>query len=432
MAAPDGARSGDILICGMFDMPNFGDLLFPVVAAHELGRRGFRLGALSPTGTSTGLRDTLPSRPVWSAFDPAIPCDGILIGGGYIVHTHRMDPLREYREGGIGAAAGPAVWLGMTLAAALRDVPVAWNAPGVPHPLRPGVRPLAAAAFAAADYLSLRDAGSIRMAGLVGDATATVPDPILGLAGVWPLASLEGDWERLCGRLGLPRPDRVLAVHARRRSLGGEPADALAQGLAEAARALGLTPVMIGLGTAHGDDRTARELADGLAARGVHAIALARPDGLREVAALLAHARAYAGSSLHGYVAAAAYGVPGLLVARPAYRKFDGLVGHLGRESDRVPGWREALARLPEAAAQPRRPLPSHVADQLARHWDRIAEAFRSGAEPRRRQRLDFAALAFAEGLDRDGPNWAMTPFTTPQDRAAAIAGDDVRATEPF
>jgi polysaccharide pyruvyl transferase WcaK-like protein len=427
------SSSRDILISGMFDMPNFGDLMFPIVASHELTRRGLRVQALSPTGADTGLRDALHSRPVQDAFDLALACDGMLIGGGYIVHTHRMDPLREYREGGIGAAVGPAMWLGTTLAAALRDVPVAWNAPGAPHPLRPGVRSLAAAAFAAADYLSMRDTGSIHMTGLADAPQAlVVPDTILGLQSVWPRADLTGDFERLCSRLGLARHDVLFACHVRRRSLGGMVIDEFAEALARMCRKAELTPVMIGLGTAHSDDRIARELTVALRLRGVPAAALDRPEGLRDIAALISHARLYAGSSLHGYIAAAAYGVPGLLVARPAYRKFDGLISHLQRPQDQMPGWPEALAALPEALKAPPRLLQTGLLERLSEHWDAIAAVFRAGPAPKRRARLDFAACAVAAGMGQDGLNWAMTPFTTAQNRADSLAGEDLRATEPF
>jgi len=422
-----------ILISGMFDMSNFGDLMFPIVASHELTRRGLCVQALSPTGADTGLRDAFHSRPVQDAFNQALACDGMLIGGGYIVHTHRMDPLREYREGGIGAAVGPAMWLGITLAAALRDVPVAWNAPGVPHPLRPGVRSLAAAAFAAADYLSMRDKESIRMAGLAdAPQSMVVPDTILGLQSVWPRADLAGDFERLCSRFGLVRQDGILACHVRRRSLGGMLIDDFAEALAGVCRQEHLTPVMIGLGTAHADDRIARELTAALRQKGVAAAALDRPDGLREIAALITNARLYAGSSLHGYIAAAAYGVPGLLVARPAYRKFDGLISHLQRPQDLMPGWPEALAALPEALKTPPTPLLSCLVERLSEHWDAIADAFSAGPAPKRRARLDFAANAISAGLGQGGLNWAMTPFTTAKNRAASLVSEDLRDTDPF
>lgn len=430
VAPPGAAGPREILISGMFDMPNFGDLMFPVVAAHELGERGYNVRALSPTGAQVGLKQAVATRPIWAAFDPDTPFDGILIGGGYIVHTHRMDILKEYRAPGIGAAVGPSVWLGATLAAALRDVPLAWNAPGAPHPLRPGVAAMAAAAFEAADYLSLRDAASARMART--PLAQIVPDPILGLDRVWPRDGLRDDFAHLCDDLRVERRDRVLAVHVRQRSLGGDSIPSFADGLAAACRSLDLTPVLIGLGTAHSDDRIARDLATALCDRNIPAAALDRPRGLREIAALLAHARAYAGSSLHGYIAAAAYGVPGLLVARPAYRKFDGLVAHLDRADNLMTDWGAALAALPATVAAPPRTLPIAISEQLARHWDRIAAAFAAGPEPKRSARLKFASLAFQAGLNREGPDWAMAPFTTVRDRAAALSGDDVREMEPF
>ena len=435
MPGPDDPRR--ILICGMFDMRNFGDLMFPLIARHELGARGLEVAALSPTGAGTGLAEAMPTRPISALFDPDTAVDGVVIGGGYIVHTHRMDMLREYRGGEVGAAAAPSVWLGATLGAALRDVPVAWNAPGAPHPIRPGARALAARAFAAADYMSLRDAGSARMIGLSPDGGEravdlhVVPDPVLGIDRLWPAATLRPDYERLCARLGVPA-DRVLAIHVRGRSLAGQPIPEFAGELAETCRALDLVPVMIGLGSAHSDDRIARELAAALDARGCPGAALDRPEGLRDIAALLAHARAYAGSSLHGYITAAAYGVPGRLVARPAYRKFDGLVGHLDRPGDKVADWAGALAGLPAALADGRTALPVGIGAALDRHWDQMADSLSAGPAPGRARRLDFATRAMAEGLAQAGPDWAMTPFTTAQDRAAAATGDDVREKEPF
>lgn len=433
MYADDTDSRPTVLVSGMFDMHNFGDLMFPLIAAHELGRRGMRVLALSPTGCGTGLQDAASSIPVASAFDASTRCDGILIGGGYIIHTHRMDMLREYRTDGIGAAVGPAMWLGATLAAALRDVPVAWNAPGVPHPLRSTLVDLAASAFRAADYLSFRDKPSVRMVGLGGASdVALVPDPVLGIGALWSADDLRGDFDQLCSTLVQLRRDRILAVHVRRRSLGDTPIARFASDMAGLCKAHDLTPVLIGLGTAHGDDRIARETCAALHQHGVAAAALDRPKGLREIAALLAHARVYAGSSLHGYITAAAYGTPGVLVARPAYRKFDGLVEHLDRKSDLVPDWSMGLARVTTVADRARQMLAEHFSSQLEAHWDRIATAFRAGPERRRADRLSFATLAFSMGLKQAGLEWATLPFTQAKDRLAARTGEGVHDTEPF
>lgn len=417
-----------ILASGMFDMRNFGDLMFPLVAARELGVRGFNVHALSPTGATVNLRDAAPSRNMRAALDVEAPCHGILIGGGYIVHSHPMDFLAEYREGQIGAAAAPSVWLGATLAAALLDVPIAWNAPGAPHPLRPAVRELASVAFAAADYLSLRDRGSAKLVG--AENAVIVPDPILGLSQLWPREVLAPDFLRLCGKLGVKQVDGVLAVHVRRRSIGKASLDELSDILADRCKNLGLTPVMIGVGSAHGDDLIARHLCRRMLARGFAAACLDEPEALRDIAALIAYARGYVGSSLHGYVAAVSYGVSALLVARPAYRKFDGLLGQIDRMCDRMLDWNEAIEALPTALEQAHH-LSVGVLKQLERHWDKVAAAFESGPEMKRRARLDFAALALQEGISQLGMNWAMTPFTTARDRAASL-DDEARMMEPF
>ncbi|MCW1934508.1 polysaccharide pyruvyl transferase family protein [Pararhodobacter zhoushanensis] len=304
---------------------------------------------------------------------------------------------------------------------------------GVPHPLRPGFQRLAAAAFDAADYLSLRDPGSVRMAGLAaGGPAQVVPDPVLGLARMWPKASLRGDFDRLAQRLGLTTRDGILAVSVRRRSLGDVPVAVFAQDLGARCKALNLTPVMIGLGSAHSDDRIAREVSAALTAMGCQNAALDQPEQLRDIAALIAYASAYAGSSLHGYIAAAAYGTPGLLVARPAYRKFDGLVQHLDRDADKVNDWAQALGRLSDAVGQPHTTLSSGVQRALTQHWNQIAAAINGGATPRRAARLRFAALSMGEGMRQQNALWAMLPYTTARDRAAALSGGDVAHKEPF
>ncbi len=58
------------------------------------------------------------------------------------------------------------------------------------------------------------------------------------------------------------------------------------------------------------------------------------PLGLREIAAAIADAALYVGASFHGYVTAAVYDVPGVMVARPAFRKFGGFLRQTGRMQD--------------------------------------------------------------------------------------------------
>lgn len=424
-------RARTALIAGMFDMQNFGDLLFPIVARHRLQAYGINVAAVSPTAASTGLRDALPTIAISDAFRAEHAADAVIIGGGYIVHGHRMDTVRAYRVADYGAWAGPSIWLGATLVAAARDIPVAWNAPGAPHPLPRRLQALASAACGAADYLSVRDYGSLRiLPEPEGGGAKIVPDPIADLARVWPQDALQEAFGRVVERLGIESPERLAAIHVRRRSLAGMSTLDLAALIDQFAMRTGLCPVLIGVGSAHGDDTFARTLGNKLT---VPAAVLDAPHDLREVAATIAFAQLYVGSSLHGYIAAAAYGVKGILVGRPAYHKFKGFLDHTGRTQDLAADWREALEN-PErhATGEGRAAIPSSVFAALDQHWEQIAKTVHAGGERRRRERLNFLALAMAQGVIEGGPGWPFVPFCQAKDRRAALSGEDVRNREPI
>jgi len=123
-----------IFISGMFDMNNYGDLLFPLVARTRLADAGFDVVAVSPTGGQADFPDALPTIDIGEMLSGSIAPAGILIGGGYMIHANSLAFLDHYGDPSLGNWAGAGLWLGATLAAALRDIPIAWNAPGVPHP----------------------------------------------------------------------------------------------------------------------------------------------------------------------------------------------------------------------------------------------------------------------------------------------------------
>lgn len=420
-------RTRTILMSGMFDMHNFGDLMFPLVAQMHLEPRGFRIQPVSATGCKASLVDAPVSLSLPEALTQDCPMDGVLIGGGYIVHGHRLDILREYRAGDTGAWVGPGTWLGATLAGALHDVPVAWNAPGAPHPVGGPSRHLAAPAFAAADYLSVRDLGSRRLLGEGGEHAEIIPDTIVDLPKLWTAKSLEQDFKSMLGRLGLDGDGRILAVHTRGRSLAGEPVTSFAVKLQETCQKLDLTPVFVGLGSAHNDHAIATALHEAMT---IQSAALNTPTSLREIAALLAHAQAYVGSSLHGYVGAYSYNRPAVLVARPSYQKFRGFIDHVQRPGDMAKSWDQALAQLPKATA-PGAP-PTTLTDTLTLHWNRIADCFHQGPAPGRAARMTFLRQYVSAGIRQGGTGWPFLPFTTQQNLEAALSGDDVRDKEPI
>jgi hypothetical protein len=353
-----------VLLAGTFDVRNYGDLLFPVIARHELARHGIAVRPVSPSGVDTGWHDALPPEPVGQALADPAGYDGLLIGGGNIVHA-RPVTLPDYVARDLADTAYPSLWLDAALTASAAGKPVAWNAPGVPWPLHDTGRDDAvAAALRAARYLSVRDDESAGF--LPVDGARVVPDTALGLAQVWPRATLRPLFDALAHRA--PAGARFVVVHPKARSLDG-PAEALAARLDAFHAQTGLVPVLVAIGQCHGDEAVTASIAARLACPHID---LSHPDGLRQIAAAIAFSAAYVGASMHGYVTAAAYGVPGTIVGRPRLPKIAGLLRWLDRPQDEQPDWAHALdAIAPRARGSV--PLAPAVAPALRDHWAEVA-----------------------------------------------------------
>ncbi len=407
-----GVTDRQIAICGAFDMQNFGDLMFPVLARERLTPLGFTVTAVAPTDSDPGMGLGRP-RPSSALSDLDWALDGVLIGGGYIIHTQAVSRIVHLEQPSVPAQETPPelveCWAGATLAAAARGIPVAWNAPGVPFPFSTGQQPLVASVAQAAGYLSVRDRSSADLLDPHGQLDVSiVPDPIAELSRFWPRPMLQGVEQACRQRLLIPSEASILALHIRDRSLSGYGAERLAQRIGEFAVAQGLFPVLLAMGQAHDDGAVARSVAHHLSCP--HAI-LDKPVSLQEVAAISAAARIYMGASLHGYIAAASYGVPGALVARPAYGKFQGFVEHAGWPEDLCRDWDLAFDRAATLMTQPaRRPLPAQIGAALDAHWARIVTVLSSKANVA--ERGDALLRRYAlQGTHRLGPGWLTAPM---------------------
>ncbi|MFI0844327.1 polysaccharide pyruvyl transferase family protein [Mesorhizobium sp. IMUNJ 23232] len=399
-------RRRTALISGTFDVGNFGDLLFPIVAAHRLRPFGWDVLAASPTDGASGLQDAAPSIALASAIGGG-GLDAVLIGGGEIVHAFPADFVAEYVRAGQANQAYPALWYGTTFVASLLDVPIAWNAPGAPAPFSPTIREAALdPALAAADYVSVRDEASLRFLQPEGGTAAQVPDTVADLGNVWPAASLAADLHALRQRKGITSDDSLFAVQARPGGLGNVSPEALAAMITDFARPRGLTPLLLSLGPSLGDVEVLRQLSRAMPIRHV---LLDDPAGLREMAAAIAGARLYVGNSMHGYVAAACYGTPGVIVARPAFHKFVGFARQIDAADDVARNWPDALERA-ALRINTSANLGSSVASALDRHWEQIVRAI-DDPEPGRARRVGFLRRAVTNSLGRNGFDALLAPL---------------------
>jgi len=120
-----------VAIFGTFDVENYGDLLFPVIAQAQLTQRlgavelhRFSYNAKSPPHwpyTVTSVND-LP--------EVAAQLDGVLIGGGFIIRFDKV-VAHGYMPPNSGIHHPTGYWLSPALIAHQHGVPVIWNAPGM-------------------------------------------------------------------------------------------------------------------------------------------------------------------------------------------------------------------------------------------------------------------------------------------------------------
>lgn len=396
-------------VFGTFDVRNYGDLLFPIVADWRLRDKGFTISAYSPTGNRTGWKDALPSGAVATAFAPKRRIHGVLIGGGNIIHNREVD-LIDYRDRDVGATAYSSLWLLPALGAASFDLPIVWNAPGVPARFSAGdVDAFVQPVLDSLSYFSVRDLESARNLGIEQpDVNSLVPDSALEISRVWPAEDLLSDFKRAMGRKGFASDTRIMAVHCKRRSLK-DPSD---EGVARFVAAIGdvcashdLVPAFLSLAPCHHDDAFARVLGQNMQAP--H-IVFDDHVGLKEIASLIAHAAGYLGSSLHGHLTACSYGTFSTLIASPDISKFRGFSDLTGTSSCLSMTWEEGLART-RFAGKKASILPRWQG-ALDRHWARIELGLRSGKD-RRAQRSRLLRRHLLESLASGGAAGVLAPY---------------------
>lgn len=352
-------RNPQIGIVGTFDVENYGDLLFPLLAEHELRAR---LGPIELHRFSYHAK----SAPRWP-YDvhsvAALPeriadLDALLIGGGFLIRFD-ADVAPGYAPPTPDVHHPTGYWLTPALIAAQHDVPVVWNAPGMHDNSVPAwAAGLVAEALAASAYVAVRDEPTRTALRRVSDAPITVvPDTAFALGTTLAAAAPPAAEAPVAGP--------YVVVQA-----------ALSTGpFAEAVRAnpdafAGTRFVALPVGPVLGDHN---DLLAGLP----DVVALPDWPHPLDLARIVQGAQAVVGHSYHLAITAWTAGVPVFMPTdrwlAGKYTAFTGLGGIAPLDLADLPGFLAALGR---------RDVPAELdalAGRVADHWDRVAEVVRSG-----------------------------------------------------
>jgi hypothetical protein len=267
-----------------------------------------------------------------------------------------------------------------------------WNALGVPAAPDPGGAARLRDALDSRSYIAVRDphsAARLADAGVSAEITV-VPDPAIALENLFPSARLA---ERLSDA-------RAAGWYPAGNAIVVQGSDLLhphVAGLADALRPFLVThpdlqPVLIETGLCRGDGAIATALASAL---GTH---VWRPPAnltIADLAAAIAGARAFVGSSLHGAITALAYDRPFLLLNFAPEPKLAGFAAVTGL-GDRVVGELAGMrAALPGLLSQPSAACAvASLRQTIATHFDTIASIAERSADERPMRLASASGLA--------------------------------------
>ena len=352
MASEYPAAAG---IVGTYDVTNYGDLLFPLIAQAELDRRipGLRLDIYSPTVPPAPW--PFPVLPSEALATDAARLSALLVGGGQLV---RFDPIYPVALPE-GTFAPDAYCLHPVLAARAAGTPIVWNAIGAwaGSPACPVREPILGQAIARSAIIAVRDEPTRALFTRLAPRAAIelVPDTAFGLSTLWPKGPDTPEQARWRAQIDLKGP--YMVVQADRRIARFR--DVLA-GLQER---LGLRIVVLPVCYCHGDR------AEGFPALPGDADRLGGWPAPHRIREIIAGAELVVATSLHACITALAYGVRVARVSYPYERKFEQLESFSG------------IARLDDPADLERllargNGIEERVLDHqetLAAYWDRVA-----------------------------------------------------------
>lgn len=361
------AKVWQIGLVGTFDVENYGDLLFPLLAEAELTQR---LGPIKLHRFSYHTRTT-PDWPYEVESLTELPrladdLDAIIIGGGFLIRFDKEvapgyqppEPLHH----------PTAYWLTPALIGLQHGIPVAWNAPGLHSNEVPDwAAPLMKLVIDHSAYFAVRDVGSReRLAPYTrGRQISVVPDTGFGIDRLLP-EEASRDFLDLLETAGMNKP--YIIVQA---ALGLDSFFRFVRTHSDQLRDYQLLALPIG--PVLGDD--ASILASELP--GVVSLP-AWPHPLL-LAELISHAAAVIGHSYHLVITALVHGVPVFTPQDLTVGKYAALAGFesiyplpSAAESTATGNFESRLGKRDDVGL-------NEIRGQVSNHWNQIASVIRAG-----------------------------------------------------
>lgn len=305
---------------GTFDLENYGDLLFPVILENELKKRiqNVEIVLFSPIGGNMPFYgkkicsiDQIEYEHLKRNFDV------IIIGGGDII---RLDANVAADDKYPAHEKTANLWIFPILFAQKYDIPVLFNAPGVPFALPNEKFPLLKEILKKVSYLSTRDNISANFIKKVDDElqVTVVPDTVFLLKRCYSKELLDKVYDLLVNKIQMPKRYLLFQLnHLENGVTVEEYSDILTSLEAE----IGMPILLFPIGYIHEDSL----LLDSISfCSGNHFRKIDCKLSPIEMAAVISHSSGFIGTSYHGCLTSHLFGVPTIVVNDARLVKIEG------------------------------------------------------------------------------------------------------------
>lgn len=393
-----GRMRDRIRVCqwGAFDVANYGDQLFPLIANDQLTTRlpNLELVCHAPAGVADLPPGSPPLFPLVEGGGPlsksrreyfARHFDAVLVGGGDLLRFDRSEP--GYGDSPQGGTLRPYdAFFDFRWGEPGARPTILWNAPGVPFAFEPSRHLLVRRAFSHVRHAAVRDEvsrGYLLEAGIEGPVHLA-PDSGVLLAEVIGRRTSEETAREMLKRRGAGASGRKMLCFQCSPGFLRREEELVAKSLARIAKRWDLEVVLLPVGLCHGDLEALRSVQE---ASGNRFTLVEDVETPLEIGALIGACDYFVGSSLHGNLTALSYGIPHIVVNNPLRAaKLEGYVQLADLEDFRITGWDalegtfDRLAAAPPTGWTSRRDRLKVLANE---HFDRLAELIAQAAAQR-------------------------------------------------
>nr|WP_115094495.1 polysaccharide pyruvyl transferase family protein [Synechococcus sp. UW106] len=369
------SKNKRIAIVGTFDVENYGDLLFPIIAEKKLREQGWDLTIVTPTGNEVSYSDCKKGISIEEWAKNINDYHALIIGGGNLIHWNDwgkdIDGYNEdtYRN----------IWINTSEIAKRNSIPVLWNAPGAMNPRdRKKYIERAIHSIKSCEYISLRDGYSARVIKeWTGKDAYVVPDTANEIENLWSKKELEQEYEKIKNNIRTNEGQILISVHCKRRSIQEMGEDKFTALLKRKLEETNSKALLLALGRCHDDHIVNQQIKEKIPD---NSIDLSELTSLKQIATIIACSKAYIGSSLHGEITACNYGTPSRLVANNGLHKYEGQTIFLNNNVNIVNNWEEAIESIPWLLQSKTPEANPNMKKILEQHWKKIIDIIEEGS----------------------------------------------------